>query len=129
MSFTKKHDPKSSRFSYLRHFAKEKFQETCTVAIGYSEDLSEATDQEIKIFLTSKEQKSNKHFAARVFSYVSHSRQNKTVFGSKVGIKSHFQLMFLMLNGSLCLSIVLAFFSAAPSYAKDWYVSPMLISI
>ncbi|MFW9263714.1 type ISP restriction/modification enzyme [Nostoc sp. CALU 546] len=54
----KEHDPQGSRFWYLRPGVDElEAEETCPIAVGfYDEELSGVTDQEIKRFLTSKEQ-------------------------------------------------------------------------
>ncbi|MBD2563956.1 MULTISPECIES: type ISP restriction/modification enzyme [Nostoc] len=65
----KEHDPQGSRFWYLRPGADElEAEETCPVAVGFYEELSGATDQEIKKFLTSKEQQQEiyGHYTNRV---------------------------------------------------------------
>lgn len=50
-------DPKGSRFWYLRPGVDEsEAEETCPIAVGFYSELNDATDQEIKRFLTSKEQ-------------------------------------------------------------------------
>ncbi len=50
-------DPEGSRFWYLRPGANEdEAGETCPIAVGFYEELSGTTDQEIKRFLTTKEQ-------------------------------------------------------------------------
>ncbi|MHC5716968.1 MAG: N-6 DNA methylase, partial [Nostoc sp.] len=65
----KERDPQGSRFWYLRPGADEdEAEETCPVAVGFYEELSGATDQEIKRFLTSKEQQQEiyGHYTNRV---------------------------------------------------------------
>lgn len=50
-------DSKGSRFWYLRPGIDEsEAEETCPIAVGFYSELNDATDQEIKRFLTSKEQ-------------------------------------------------------------------------
>jgi len=50
-------DPGHSRFWYLRPGANEdEAKETCPIAVAFYEELSGTTDQEIKRFLTTKEQ-------------------------------------------------------------------------
>lgn len=65
----KERDPQGSRFWYLRPGAdEEEAEETCPIAVGFYEELSGATDQEIKKFLTSKEQQKEiyGHYTNRV---------------------------------------------------------------
>ncbi|YAF99050.1 MAG: type ISP restriction/modification enzyme (plasmid) [Nodularia sp. CChRGM 3473] len=65
----KQRDPLGSRFWYLRPGADElEAEETCPIAVGFYEELSGATDQEIKRFLTSKEQQQEiyGHYTNRV---------------------------------------------------------------
>jgi predicted helicase len=65
----KERDPQGSRFWYLRPGVdEEEAEETCPVAVGFYEELSGATDQEIKRFLTSKEQQQEiyGHYTNRV---------------------------------------------------------------
>lgn len=65
----KEHDPQGSRFWYLRPGVDElEAEETCPIAVGFYEELSGATDQEIKRFLTSKEQQQEiyGHYTNRV---------------------------------------------------------------
>lgn len=53
----KQRDPGRSRFWYLRPGEnKSEAEETCPIAVGFYSELNEATEQEIKRFLTSKEQ-------------------------------------------------------------------------
>ncbi|MBD2526431.1 type ISP restriction/modification enzyme [Nostoc sp. FACHB-133] len=65
----KEHDPQGSRFWYLRPGVDElEAEETCPIAVGFYEELSGVTDQEIKIFLTSKDQQQEiyGHYTNRV---------------------------------------------------------------
>ncbi|MHC0068410.1 type ISP restriction/modification enzyme [Nostoc sp. UIC 10890] len=65
----KEHDPQGSRFWYLRPGVDElEAEETCPIAVGFYEELSGVTDQEIKRFLTSKEQQQEiyGHYTNRV---------------------------------------------------------------
>lgn len=65
----KEHDPEGSRFRYLRPGAdEEEAEDTCPIAVGFYEELAGATDQEIKRFLTSKEQQQEiyGHYTNRV---------------------------------------------------------------
>ncbi|MEA5567519.1 type ISP restriction/modification enzyme [Anabaena sp. UHCC 0399] len=65
----KERDPLGSRFWYLRPGAdEEEAEETCPIAVGFYEELSGATDHEIKRFLTSKEQQQEiyGHYTNRV---------------------------------------------------------------
>ncbi|MCC5654209.1 N-6 DNA methylase [Nostoc sp. XA013] len=65
----KEHDPQGSRFWYLRPGIDElEAEETCPIAVGFYEELSGITDQEIKRFLTSKEQQQEiyGHYTNRV---------------------------------------------------------------
>lgn len=65
----KEHDPQGSRFWYLRPGVDElEAEETCPIAVGFYEELSGVTDQEIKKFLTSKEQQQEiyGHYTNRV---------------------------------------------------------------
>lgn len=65
----KERDPLGSRFWYLRPgMDEEEAEETCPIAVGFYEELSGATDQEIKRFLTSKEQQQEiyGHYTNRV---------------------------------------------------------------
>ncbi|BCL40123.1 type ISP restriction/modification enzyme [Nostoc sp. MS1] len=65
----KERDPLGSRFWYLRPGAdEEEAEETCPIAVGFYDELSGATDQEIKRFLTSKEQQQEiyGHYTNRV---------------------------------------------------------------
>ncbi|NDJ25768.1 N-6 DNA methylase [Nostoc sp. B(2019)] len=65
----KEHDPQGSRFWYLRPGVDElEAEETCPIAVGFYEELSGITDQEIKRFLTSKEQQQEiyGHYTNRV---------------------------------------------------------------
>jgi type I restriction-modification system DNA methylase subunit len=64
------HDPQGSAFWYLRPGKNEnEALETCPIAIGFYSELNEATDQEIKKILTSKEKQHEiyGHYANREF--------------------------------------------------------------
>ncbi|MHC5862647.1 N-6 DNA methylase, partial [Nostoc sp.] len=64
------HDPQGSAFWYLRPGKDEnEALETCPIAIGFYSELNEATDQEIKQILTSKEKQHEiyGHYANREF--------------------------------------------------------------
>ena len=65
----KQRDREGSRFWFLRPGAdKSEAEETCPIAVGFYPELNVATDQELKRFLTSKEQQQEiyGHYTSRV---------------------------------------------------------------